>query len=241
MATVTAYDIIKKALQKIGVLADGEIASVSEMNDGLDSLNNLLDSWAGRALLTAAQTQESFSLVANQANYTIGANASFNVNSTKPIRVINGFIRASGNSDTPLRMLTQDEYNNLGSKTTSGRPDSLFYNPTATQQVEQFGTLYFYPTPDSAAYTAFIGSEKYFTEFSSLTANVTFPPAYKRALILALAIELAPDYGAAITAELQMAYLDAMQIIETINSGNKRGVSEINVIGKTDSYNINEG
>ena len=46
----TASDIIKKAMQKVGVLTKSESPSSDESADGLDSLNDLLSSWSNESM-----------------------------------------------------------------------------------------------------------------------------------------------------------------------------------------------
>lgn len=242
MATSTAQNIIEKALQKLVVLADGESATATQLADGLDSLNLMLDSWAGRSLLTTAQIRESFTLTANKSSYTIGSGGDFDT--TKPFEIVSGFIRDSDNYDyTPISVVSRgifDSYSDKAMTTVIGIPKSLFYDPGATQQATQVGTIHLYPIPDSAdTYTIFIESEKPFTEFSALSSTVTFPPSYKRAMIYNLAIELASDYGKTASAEVVKIADDSMRIIENVNSRNKKAVSPMNLPGSEGAYNVN--
>jgi hypothetical protein len=43
--TVTARDLVTMSLRSIGVLHSGEVPSAEEANDGLDALNQMLQSW----------------------------------------------------------------------------------------------------------------------------------------------------------------------------------------------------
>lgn len=240
MSTTTAYDIIQKALQKIGVLAEGETATAAQMQDGLDALNMLLDSWSGRSLLTSARIRESFALTANQATYTIGVGAGFNT--SKPFEIVDAFVRDGQNIDYPVGVVSRgvyDAYDDKALTTVTSRPESLFYDPGATQQANHAGTIYLYPTPDgNTTYTLFLESEKPFTTFSALTDTVTFLPAYKRALVYNLAIEMAADYGRAASAEVRAVAGQAMRIVENVNSRNKRMVAGFDFPGSQQRYNI---
>lgn len=240
MSVLTAADLIQKALQKIGVIAEGETPSTSQSSDGLDALNLLLDSWAGRSLLTTAKIRENFPLVAGTASYTIGVGGAFNT--SKPFDIDSAFIRDGNNLDYAVDVVTREVYDGYPDKaitTNRSRPTNLFYDPGATQQAIQLGTIYLYPIPDAATtYSLYLESEKQFTQFTTTASLITFPPSYKRALIYHLAIELAPDYGKPITAEIKMIADESMRIVENINSQNKREVVGFSLPGTQKAYDI---
>lgn len=239
MSTSTARDLIKKAMQKIGILADGEEPSSSEANDCFDALNLMLESWAGRSLLTSAQIQEGFTLTASQSSYTIGSGGNFNT--TKPFSIESAFIRDSNNTDYPIVVISKDVYNGYPDKaytTSTSRPRTLFYDPGLTQQATQTGTVYLYPIPDSSTtYTLYINSEKPFTSFTNLSSTVTFPTGYKRAIIYNLALEICPDFNKTASAELQKTAAQSMKIVENINSKNKKHISTVDLPGTISPYN----
>lgn len=240
MSTTTALDIIKKSLQKIGVLSEGEEASASQANDAFDALNMMIDSWAARTLLTTAQIRESFSLTASQRLYTIGSGANFNT--SKPFQIVSAFVRDSSNLDYGINVVSREIYDSYGDKASTSytaRPTSLFYDPGATQQANQTGNIYLYPTPDgNTTYTLFLESEKPFTQFSNLTSVITFPPSYKRAMIFNLAIEMAPDYGRPISKELAFIANESMRIVENVNARNNQSVAAMDFPGGQRAYNI---
>jgi hypothetical protein len=243
MATFTALDLINKALQKVGILAEGETATAPQANDAFDALNNMLDSWAGRSLLTQAQIRESFPLTAWQSTYSIGPSVlAPNFITSKPIEIVSAFVRDNLNLDSVIDIVSRQVYDSYPGKammTISSRPEVLFYDPGVTQQANQAGTIHIYPTPDaSTIYTLYMESEKPFAEFTSLTDIFIFPPAYKRAIIYNLAVELGPDYGRAITAEVQNIAFESMRIIENLNSRNKKVVAAFDFPSKQKAYNI---
>jgi hypothetical protein len=240
MGTSTSLDIIKKSLQKIGVLAEGEEATAPQANDALDALNNMLDSWAARSLLTTAQIRESFTLTADKRTYTIGSGGDFDT--SKPFEIASAFVRDSNNIDYGIDVVGREVYDSYTSKaltTYTTRPTNLFYDPGATQQATQLGTIYIYPTPDgTTTYTLFLESEKPFTQFTDLTSTITFPPSYKRAMIYNLAIEIAPDYGRPITPSVSSLAHESMRIIENVNARNNKFVAAMDFPGRQRNYNI---
>jgi hypothetical protein len=75
----------------------------------------------------------------------------------------------------------------------------------------------------------------------SLKNNIPFPPAYKKAMIDNLAIDLCPDYGVMATPDLKADAAESMRIIENINSRNKRYLSNMDFTGKQRTFNIYTG
>ncbi len=240
MSTSTALGIITASLKKIGVGAEGETLSSETANDSFDVLNDLLDSWSGRSLLTTAQIRENFTLIAGQSLYTIGVGGNFNT--SKPFEIVSAFVRDGNNIDYGIDVVSREIYDAYSDKaltTNLSRPTNLFYDPGVTQQAIQRGNVYLYPTPDSATtYTLFIESEKSFTNFTTLADVVTFPATYKRALVYNLAIELASEFGRSVTGEVRWIAGESMRIIENINSRNKVGVASLGLPGSQGVYNI---
>lgn len=182
----TARQIVRKALQKIGVLVKSEEPSADEANDGLDSLNQLLDSWANDSAVIPNRTWETFPLVGGQSTYTMGVGQTFNT--VRPTKIISGYIR-NGTVDTPITIIGDTAYNSIGFKGITGLPGFLNYdgaNPT--------DNIRLYPVP-STAYSLFLLTEKPLSGIATLDTNLVLPPGYDRALIYNLATELAPEYG----------------------------------------------
>lgn len=224
MAISTAGDLIARALKKIGVIAEGEEVSASQASDGLDSLNSLLSSWGAETLATTAVTEDSHALVAGTNSYTIGNGST--IDTAKPLQVVDAYLRDAGGLDYDISTVDRNVYENYSNKSTTGRPTSIYYDPGVTQQATQTGTIYVYPTPDSATtYTLYISSEKNLVEFASLVSAYTFPAFYKRALIYNLAIDLATDYGRPIPPEVVAIADDSKRVVSNVNARNKHEVA----------------
>jgi hypothetical protein len=251
MATSTAQDFITQALAMINVGALGETIPTAQLNAAFDVLNNMLDSWSGRSLLTTALIQEDFVLTANKGVYTIGSSygtmpvITADFNTARPIEIVSAFIQDSNDVQYPVQVVPRETYDSYTDKLITGevtRPQALYFDPGVTQQTAQWGTVNLYPYPDSAdTYTLYIDSEKAFTEFASLSAVVTFPPVYRRAIISNLALELAPLYGKTLHPEVLEIAHESMRIVENINSRNKRILAGMDFTGKARSFNIFSG
>jgi hypothetical protein len=219
-----AQDIIKASLRILGVIDKGESPSAAEMQEALQALNMLIDSWSADSLTSIAMTQESFQLWPGVSEYTIGPYLgtlpapNFWWNTTKPIDVNSAFYRDSGNNDYQVDWIDKLEYDGYVDKiTATGPPQYFTYDQGETQQLNQVGYIYIYPVPDLSTYSLFIESIKPFTSFTNLTDVFTFPPYYERAFKYNLAIELAPEYGLPIQPAIAKIAEDSFKIVERNN------------------------
>lgn len=187
----TALQIITGAARLVGVVRKTEALSADEAADGLVALNDMLASWVNNGLLVTARTWENF-IVASASSYTIGSAAT--LNTVRPMSIKEAFFRI-GSIDYPLTILTDEEYERISYKTLStGYPEYLNYdNGYAT------GIIRLYPQGAGGLHLL---SEKPLTAFASLSTTVDLPPGWNRALRYNLAIDLAPEYGESVSAEV---------------------------------------
>mgnify|MGYP001559163218 CR=1 FL=1 len=235
--------LIKASLRKIGALSVGEDIAGGVSDDLLQALQVMLRSWAQKRILVYASKKESFSTVPGQSLYTWGSGG--NITTARPHQIIFAFIRDANGTDIYIESVSEGRYNNISTKTTSGRPLWLFYHPEYP-----LGNLYFYPTP-SVAETVWINSLKPFTEtssFENVDQTIAFPPNYEEALIYNLAIRIAPEMGISVSAELMsiadrsysaLIGLNSSNAIETISPSLPVGMGYRYSGGGR--YNINQG
>jgi hypothetical protein len=182
----TARGIITKALQKIGALTKSESPSADEINDGLDSLNMLIASWANESLMIYARAWETFTLVGNQELYTMGPGGDFNT--SRPLFINEAFYRI-GTTDYQLSVVSQDVYfGNIIQKELNGMP-MYICNDNAFPAVN----LRLWPVP-AGAYELHLMTEKALTSLT-IDTTINLPPGWERALVYNLAGEIAPEYG----------------------------------------------
>ena len=118
MSITTAGDIVRKAMSKILVLGTQDTLASADLQDGLDALNAMLDSWWNESLAVYAIKQENFPLTANVASYTVGPAATWNT--TRPTRIVNAFARYQ-NVDYPVTPIDRLQYDPIPYKTTGSR------------------------------------------------------------------------------------------------------------------------
>lgn len=231
---MTALDIIKGALEDLGVVAVEEPLSNADAQTGLSALNSMINHWSVRRLMVYALIKESFTLTIGTNSYTIGAGGVFNT--ARPNKIAGAFVRNSNGNDYPLDVLmTQDAYNSIGTKTTQGLPDSLYYDPQYP-----LGVIYLSYAPDQA-YTLFLESLKSYADIGAITASVdaTFPPEYREALRSNLAIRLAPKYGVLVPQTVMMIAGESLDALRAQNF--ELNVAQMEFGKAKRRYNIYEG
>lgn len=188
----TARTLITKAMQKLGVITKNEVPSADEANDGLDALNGLLSAWSNEALTAYTRVLENFTLTAGVSTYTMGPSGDFNT--ARPIFIATAYFRQN-NIDLPIEIVPDETFANIIYKPIQGYP--YFMNTTNGYPLT---TIKLFPVP-SEAYSLFLLSEKELEQFT-IDETVSLPPGWERALIYNLAVEMAPDYGQAVSPEL---------------------------------------
>ena len=184
--SVTRDDIIKRALRLIGVLAQGETPTTTQVTEAAFALNGLVKAWEADGMPLWAIKQRDVQLVSGQSTYTLS--------SPKPLKVFQAWNHnITTNVDVPMRIITKQEYNILGNKTTTGNPIQIYYDPR-----RDTGELHVFPVPTSVEATANKIQLVYqapFEDFDASTDLPDFPQEWYDAITYGLATRLAPEYG----------------------------------------------
>lgn len=186
---ITAIDLIRRAMMHIGVLAEGEVPSADQASDGLDALNDVLETWSIESLAVYGALPEQFNLVAGQSTYTVGPGGEWST--TRPIS-ISSAVMTVDNVDFPIGQWSYTEYSSLAIKYQPGIPEKLVYINDAP-----LARVILYPVPYANAVIT-VDIPRLLTEVASVSDTISLPPGYARALQYAVAEELAPQYGSPI-------------------------------------------
>lgn len=210
----TAGDLINASLREIGVLAGGETPPADDSTDARTALNRLINQWSAEGLKLFTVTRTTWTITANDGQYTVGASADVNVSRPAIINRV-GFIDTSTSPDTeyPLRKLTEDSWANVSLKAqTSTFPEVFYYNPTYPP-----GTLDLWPVPTSTTLSGVLYAPAVLTEFSGLTTSVSLPNGYERMIVKNLALDLCPSYGKQPSPLLLQQARDATATVQRMN------------------------
>lgn len=206
MANTTAGKIVKAALRRIGIPGTGQEPSAAEYADGIEDLNMLLSSLSAKGITIPARTKETFPLVIGTSEYSIGDGGDFDT--TRPDRILGIFLRDSSGQDYYMDFFAINEYNDVWSKTSGGRPERMAFLPSYP-----LAKLFFDRTP-GVAYTLHLDSDKPLTELASKTTKMVLPDPFKRMFVLRLAIDSASGFGETPSPSLVAEAVDATRIVE---------------------------
>jgi hypothetical protein len=149
---------------------------------------------------------------------------------TRPVRIVGAFTRSASNVDSSLGLITEQYWTNITNKSLSAAtPTQVLYRPNSP-----FGQIIFYPVP-TGTLSFHLKSEKMIGAYASLTDTQYLPFGYQRLLELALAVDLAPEYGSRAAPET-VAYLKSdLQNIMRTNLA-KLPSSKIGAVPNTNVY-----
>lgn len=229
---MTVRNIIKSTMRLLGVIAQGETPTADEYQDAVSALNGMIDSWSNQSLLINSKTREVFNLISGQSSYTVGTGGNFNT--SRPVSILNASYLLN-NSEYPLDIITQQEYAQIQIKTLASQPSKLYASGTYP-----LDTINLYPVPNIAAQIV-LYTIKPFADYTSLDTEIVLPPGYERALKYNLAVEIAPEYGKQISAEIATIAADSKAEIKRLNSESLYLTSDVVFLNNSKVFDINSG
>ena len=196
--SITRDQIIITALRKLGTVEPADTTSTIDSNivtNCAQALNLMVKQWMTEGIKLWTVTDYALTLVANQTSYIIGPSGPDLV-ADKPLRLIQGLLRnisVTSYIDTPLQILSKQEYTTLGSKFSTGTANSVYLNPGLTS-----ATVKFFLTPDTSTatnYQAILTCQRPIYDISTSSDVPDFPNEWMQALVWGLADQLSLEYG----------------------------------------------
>jgi hypothetical protein len=231
---MTAADIIKRSLRIAQVISQGDDPSGTDQEtDAFTVLNSMIASWSAERLMIPHLVTDTLTLTIGDGEYTFGTGG--DINSARPNRIEEAFVRDSQGNDFEVDIIHVSKYNDIGLKTTQGRPYYLYY--IAEYPLAKIKLIY---VPD-AAETLHLDSWKPLSQIAAVGDTISLPGEYQRALEYNLAVNIAPEYAQELP---QSVYTLANQTTRTIKNLNAIPVAEVKVdnvllVGRRNGYNIN--
>jgi len=202
-------DLITQAAGLIGALTQGTGLNDSELNDAFARLNILVDAWNADRLNHYSINSEQHTLSSGVGSYTLGAGGSFS--STRPVVIESANIILSGLKHQ-LDIVTKAVYDAIleptGQMTVPRKLYSDGGHPTTTIKLWPVPS----GTPDLEINSPFI-----IPAFAALNTVVSLPPAYYKALLYTLAVDIAPSFQLQLDQSLPQIALDAQQQMKKPN------------------------
>lgn len=229
----TALQLIKGALQTIGVLQEGETPSGIQATDCLATLNMMLDSWSIERLSVYALQDQTFTWPSSTVSRTLGPSGQ--LAGTRPIQVDDAtYFNVAGVSYN-LTQINREQYDSIALKTAnSPYPQWLYANPTMPD-----ATLYLYPVP-SQAIELHVISVQPLGELTLATV-LSLPPGYLRALTFNLGCELAPQFGGTVTRKVERIADVSKRSLKRVNNPRDVMSMPVALIARNERFNIYTG
>lgn len=206
----TSGVLVRSSMRLLGVIATGETPTADEMNDGVSSLNDLLENLSTQNLAVYDSAVQTFPTIAGQAVYTIGPGGAWNT--TRPVRIGGNPTCTFNGVDFPVDQIGQGTYDMIGLKTQQ-QPivEKLLYvndNP--------LGIITLWPVP-SGIVNITINPDRVLTNVPDAFTAMVFPPGYMLLMRYMLAIIMAPDYGVTVSQEIAQIASKALADIKRAN------------------------
>jgi hypothetical protein len=202
-------DLITQAAGLIGALTQGTGLNTSELDDGFARLNILIDAWNADPLNHYSVNSEQHTLSAHTGIYTLGPAGSFST--TRPVAIESANIILSGLKH-PMDLVNKAAYDAIleptGEMTVPRKLYSDGGHPLTTIKIWPYPS----GTPDLEINSPFI-----IPAFAALNTTVDLPPAYYKALLYTLAVDIAPSFRLQLDPSLPQIALDAQMQMKKPN------------------------
>jgi hypothetical protein len=195
--SVTRDQIIVAALRKCGAIEPADTSATIDqdiLTNTAQALNIMVKAWATVGIKLWTVVEQVVPLVANQTSYVIGP-VGPGLIADKPMKLVQAWIRntqATPDIDTPLQILSQQEYNVLGSKFSTGIANSIYLNPGVTSS-----TVKLFLTPDIVTATNYELHIVVQIQLADMTTGATvpdFPNEWYLPLVWGLADQIAIEF-----------------------------------------------
>jgi len=194
--SVTRNDIISASLRLLGVLEEGAQPSATAIENASLVLNMMIKDWMTDGIKLWTTTEITLPLVSGKTSYSIGPESSNDLITNKPLRLIQAFLRnisVDPYIDMPMTLISEQEYNILGSKFSEGTVNSVYYKPYVTNGIAK---VFLTPNENTAEdYELHLNVQRPIEDITGANQTFDFPAEWYQSLRWGLAAELAAEYG----------------------------------------------
>ena len=200
-------DIVEEAYERIGMQG----VSGYQLKGARRSLNILFQEWANRGLHYWEVGNNSLTLVADKATYTMFRSTDDGTSDATAIYGVDDILEASfrnaSNVDTPLTKINRSAYQALSNKTSTGQPTQYF-----VQRFIDKVTITLYLTPGTSEAGKFINFYyvKRIQDAGAYTNDADVPYRFVPCMIAGLAYYLAIKFAPDRIKMLKMLYEDEL-------------------------------
>ena len=206
--TFAIDEIIEEAYERIGMQG----VSGNQLRQARRSLNIMFQEWGNRGLHYWEEANNSITLVANQAEYTMFRSTGDGTSSTTAVYgvddVLEAVYRNSSSVDSPLTKINRSTYQALSNKTSTGQPSQYF-----VQRFIDKVTITLYLTPGSSEAGNFINYYyvKRIQDVGDYTNATDVPYRFVPCMASGLAYYLSQKFKPELTQQMKLLYEDELQ------------------------------
>ena len=205
--TFAIDEIIEEAYERIGL----QSVSGNQLRQARRSLNIMFQEWGNRGLHYWEVANNSITLVADQAEYTMFRSTGDGTSSTTAVYgvddVLEAVYRNSSSVDSPLTKINRSTYQGLSNKTSEGTPTQYF-----VQRFIDKVTITIYPLPNSTAASNFLNVYyvKRIEDVGTYTNSTDTPYRFVPCMISGLSYYLSMKFAPQRTQEMKLLYEDEL-------------------------------
>jgi len=191
--TVTAWtlqDMITQAMRMAHALKmPGQGASPSELQEGLDVCNHMVDGWKLENLLIPFFIRTVVLLQTNQKTYGVGPGQDWDIERPEKIHYASFLINPSTSTECEIPMevvLTYQEFAAIVAKNvTASIPLAIYYQNTLP-----YGTAQLWPVPSATTTQVALYTQWALQEFNTVDDNLVTPKGFREMIMYNLAVRV---------------------------------------------------
>lgn len=182
---LTRDQIIQAALRKLSAISEGQTPSTQNYSDAQIAMNLILSQFRSLGMPLWARVEYTFTPTASSYNIGFGQT----LDTAFPVKLLQAY-RTETNTKIDMDLVSKEEFNILPGGS-SGSPIKVSYQPYVN-----YGTVYMWPTPSSTnTSTVTLVYNRSLSYVSASTDIIDMPEEWYQALVFALAVSLAPEWG----------------------------------------------
>lgn len=182
-------DILNAAARKLGVLADAQVLTPTQLIAGAMALNQVIALLRAKGMPLWARANYTMTPVATVSSYLIGTGQT--LNTPYPLKLLQAYRLSSDGTRIDMDIESSYNFNQLPTNS-GGIPIKVTYHPQVN-----IGTLRMWPTPDTTitGTTITLVYQRPFQYFVNSTDTADFPEEWYLPLVYNTAMVLAPEWG----------------------------------------------
>ena len=206
--TFAINEIIEEAYERIGLQG----VSGNQLKQARRSLNIMFQEWGNRGLHYWEVANNSITLVADQAEYTMFRSTGDGTSSTTAVYgvddVLEAVYRNSSSVDSPLTKINRSTYQALSNKTSTGTPSQYFVQRFIDKVTI---TLYLTPGSSEAGNTINYYYVKRIQDVGDYTNATDVPYRFVPCMASGLAYYLSQKFKPELSQQMKLYYEDELQ------------------------------